>query len=185
MLFSSSAAFFSFPLSLSPLVHESFHLSAYLTSISNHSIEVISDLFIVETRIIHWICFLSVEMDEQLKRLEVLTGRLESVIGHLSSADVNGQSNGNDDLDNSPILRDYHVLLNDSVKPFVVLSQKIGGDLTGMTDHVTRLFDAQQGFLKQAVQSKKPNDQQLMEAIKSQSNEIEAITGIRIHFDDL
>jgi hypothetical protein len=47
-----------------------------------------------------------------------------------------------------------------------------------MNDHVTRLFNAQQQFLKQAIQSQKPNDQQLMEAIKPQSNEIEAITGI-------
>lgn len=126
--------------------------------------------------------FLFLEMDQQLKRLEVLTNRLESVIGHLSSADVNVQSNDNDDLDGSPILRDYQTIVNDSVKPFVTLTQKIGGDLTEMSGHVTRLFNAQQQFLKRAVQSKKPNDQQLMEAIKPQSSEIEAITGI--HFYD-
>jgi hypothetical protein len=121
-------------------------------------------------------------MDDQLKRLEALTNRLESVVGHLSSASVNGQSNGSDDLtnnvDNLPILRDYETLINESVKPFLTVSQKIGGDLTTMNDHVTRLFNAQQQFLKQAIQSQKPNDQQLMEAIKPQSNEIEAITGI-------
>lgn len=125
--------------------------------------------------------FLFLEMDQQLKRLEVLTNRLESVIGHLSSADVNVQSNDNDDLDGSPIVRDYQTIVNDSVKPFVTLTQKIGGDLTEMSGHVTRLFDAQQQFLKRAVQSKKPNDQQLMEAIKPQSSEIEAITGIHLY----
>lgn len=122
-------------------------------------------------------------MDEQLKRLEVLTNRLESVIGHLSSADVNVQSNDNDDLEGSPILRDYQTIINDSVKPFATMTQKIGGDLIEMIGHVTRLFDAQQQFLKRAVQSKKPADQQLMEAIKPQSSEIEAITGI--DFEDI
>lgn len=123
-------------------------------------------------------------MDDQLRRLEAVTNRLESFIGHLSSAGVNGQSNGSDDLANNvdslPILRDYDTIINESVKPFLAASQKIGGDLTIMIDHVTRLFNAQQQFLKQAVQSKQPSDQQLMEAIKPQSSEIEAITGIDI-----
>jgi hypothetical protein len=123
-------------------------------------------------------------MDDQLRRLEVVTNRLESIIGQLSSTGVNSQSNENDDLannvDNLPILHDYDTLINESVKPFLAISQKIGGDLTTMTDHVARLFDAQQQFLRQAVQSKKPDDQQIMKAIKPQSTEIEAITGIYI-----
>ncbi|CAF4250073.1 unnamed protein product, partial [Rotaria magnacalcarata] len=45
-----------------------------------------------------------------------------------------------------------------------------------MSDHVKRLFDAQQQFLRQAVQSTKPNDQKVVEAIKPQSSEIDAIT---------
>ncbi len=122
------------------------------------------------------------EMDDQLRRLETITNRLESFIGQLSSTGVNNQSNGNDNLannvDNLPIIRDYDTLINESVKPFSAMSQKIGGDLTTMSDHVTRLFNAQQRFLRQAVQSKKPSDEQLMEAIKPQSTEIESITGI-------
>jgi hypothetical protein len=118
-------------------------------------------------------------MDDQLRRLEVVTNRLESIIGQLSSPGVNSQSNEND-VDNLPILHDYDTLINESVKPFLAISQKIGGDLTTMTDHVARLFDAQQQFLRQAVQSKKPDDQQIMKAIKPQSTEIEAITGIYI-----
>jgi hypothetical protein len=121
-------------------------------------------------------------MDEQLKRLEALTARLESVVGHLSSAGTNGQSNGNEDLTNNvdslPILHDYEIIINQSVKPFIAVSQKIGGDLITMSEHVTRLFNAQKEFLRQAVQSQKPSDQQLMPAVKPQSNEIEAITGI-------
>jgi hypothetical protein len=122
-------------------------------------------------------------MDDQLKRLEAVTNRLESFISQLSPTGVNSQSNRNDEdpannVDNLPILRDYDILINESVKPFLVISQKIGGDLITMSDHVARLFNAQQQFLRQAVQSKKPNDQQLMEAIKPQSNEIEAITGM-------
>lgn len=117
-------------------------------------------------------------MNEQLNRLEALTNRLESVVNHLSSAGGNGQSNGSDNLDSLPILRDYEILINESVKPFVAVSQKIGGDLITMNEHLTRLFNAQQEFLRQAVQCQKPNDQQLMQAIKPQSNEIEAITGI-------
>jgi len=121
-------------------------------------------------------------MDDQLKRLEAVTNRLESFISQLSPTGVNSQSNRNDDdpannVDNLPILRDYDILINESVKPFLAISQKIGGDLITMSDHVARLFNAQQQFLRQAVQSKKPSDQQLMEAIKPQSNEIEAITG--------
>jgi len=128
-------------------------------------------------------------MDDQLRRLEFVTNRLETIIGQLSSTGVNSPSNGNDDLannvDNLPILRDYGTLINESVKPFLAISQKIGGDLTTMTDHVARLFDAQQQFLRQAVQSKKPDDQQLIKAIKPQSTEIEAITGIYIIYSIL
>ena len=43
----------------------------------------------------------------------------------------------------------------------LAVSRKIGGDLTTMIDHVIRLFNTQQQFLRQAVQSKKPNDQQI------------------------
>lgn len=116
-------------------------------------------------------------MDEQLKRLETLTNRLESVINHLPSISTNGNEESVNQVESAPILRDYEVLINESVKPFLANSQKIGGDLTTMNEHLTRLFQAQQQFLKRAVQSQKPNDQQLMEAIKAQSNEIEAITG--------
>jgi hypothetical protein len=123
-------------------------------------------------------------MEDQLKRLEAITNRLESVVGQISSTGVNGQShvNGGDsanNVDHLPILRDYDTLINESVKPFLANSHKIGGDLTTMSDHVARLFHAQQQFLRQAVQSKKPNDQQIMDAIKPQSSEIEAITSMK------
>lgn len=116
-------------------------------------------------------------MDEQLKRLETLTNRLESVIRQLPA--VNAHENGEtteNNVDSSPVVRDYELLINDSVKPFVAVSQKLGGDLTTINEHLIKLFNAQQQFIKQAVQSQKPNDQQLMDAIKSQSSEIEAIT---------
>ena len=116
-------------------------------------------------------------MDEQLKRLETLTNRLESVIRQLPAVNnthENGEST--DSIDSSPVIRDYESLINDSLKPFIAVSQKIGGDLTTINEYLTRLFNEQQQFLKQAVQSQKPNDQQLMDAIKPQSNEIEAIT---------
>jgi hypothetical protein len=120
-------------------------------------------------------------MDEPLKRLEAVTNQLESIVKTLSSTSPSaaGQSNDStDNIDHLPVIRDYDTLINESVKPFVSLSQKIGGDLTTMSDHVSRLFNAQQQFLRQAVQSKKPADKQLMDAIKPQSNEMEAITGI-------
>ncbi|UJR09793.1 hypothetical protein I4U23_014019 [Adineta vaga] len=119
-------------------------------------------------------------MDDHIKRLEALANRLESATRQLTSASSSNQSNVDDESENNvdrlPIIQDYETLINDSVKPFVTISQKIGGDLTTMTDHVSRLFDAQQQFLRQAVQSKKPADQQLANAIKPQSSEIEAIT---------
>lgn len=124
-------------------------------------------------------------MDDQLKRLENLTNRLESICNQLSSTGTNTQSKASDDTENSvdnlPIIRDYNTLIHDTIKPFVAVSQKIGGDLTTMSDHVTRLFDAQQQFLRQAVQSTKPKDEQINEGIKPQSNEIEAITSMNKH----
>lgn len=126
-------------------------------------------------------------MDDQLKRLEAITNRLEAVAQKISSSSpasstVNGHSNVNngtaDELDHLPILRDYDTIINESVQPFLNSSKKIGGDLTTMTDHVQRLFAAQQAFIKRAAQSKKPNDQQIMEIIKPQSNEIEAISSM-------
>jgi division protein CdvB (Snf7/Vps24/ESCRT-III family) len=170
-------------LSILKLLGICMSLSYSLENVEKFFSHEICDLF-TSAIIIYFIVVL--EMDDQLRRLEAVTNRLESFISQLSSAGVNGQSNGNDDLannvDNLPILRDYDILINESVKPFLNISQKIGGDLTTMNDHVTRLFNAQQQFLRQAVQSKKPSDQQLMEAVKPQSNEIESITGIYIKY---
>jgi hypothetical protein len=122
-------------------------------------------------------------MDDQLKRLEAITNRLESAARQISSAGTNGHSNANGDsannVDRLPILSDYDKLVHESVKPFLASSQKIGGDLTTMSDHVARLFDAQQQFIRQAVQSTKPNDQTIMDAIKPQSSEMEAITSMK------
>lgn len=120
-------------------------------------------------------------MDEELKRLEAVTSRLESFVSRLATTNAGSPSNTGDDsgsnVDQLPIIRDYDTFINESVKPFLAVSQKIGGDLNTMSDHVRRLFEAQQQFIKQAVQSKKPNDQQIKDAIKPQSSEIEAITG--------
>jgi len=120
-------------------------------------------------------------MDDQLKRLEAVTNRLESVARQFSSTSSSNQSNTNDDSENNidhlPVIRDYDTLINESVKPFVAVSQKIGGDLTTMSEYVLQLFNAQQQFLRQAVQSKKPDEKQVMAAFKPQSSEIENITG--------
>jgi len=130
-------------------------------------------------------------MADEIKRLEAVANRFESVVNQLESVarqlsshsgSSSGQSNINDssenNIDHLPVIRDYDTLINESVKPFVTVSQNIGDDLTTMSDHVLRLFNAQQQFLRQAVQSKKPADKQTMDALKPQSNEIEAITGI-------
>lgn len=75
-----------------------------------------------------------------------------------------------------PILRDYNAIINESVASFATISRKIGEELSTMIVHVTRLFNAQREFLRQALQMKKPtNDQQITELIKPQSNEIETI----------
>jgi hypothetical protein len=121
-------------------------------------------------------------MDDQLKRLEAITNRLEAVVSRISTPNVNGHSNGSDgpasDIGHLPILRDYDTIVNESLKPFLAISAKIGGDLTTMNDHVARLFELQQQFIKQAVQSKKPDEQQITELIKPQLREMEAITGL-------
>jgi hypothetical protein len=80
--------------------------------------------------------------------------------------------------DNSPVLKDYAAIINDSLAPFIATSRKIGGDLPKMVDHVTNLFNVQRQFVQKAIQTKKPsNDQQIQELIKPQSTEIEAICG--------
>ncbi len=80
--------------------------------------------------------------------------------------------------DNLPVLRDYNAIVNDTLTSFAAVSRKIGGELPTMIDHVKSLFDAQQEFIRKAIQSKKPaNDQQIQDLIKPQSTEIEAICG--------
>ncbi len=80
--------------------------------------------------------------------------------------------------DNLPVLRDYNAIINDALASFVTVSRKIGGELPTMVDYVTHLFDAQRQFIRKAIQSKKPaNDQQIQELIKPQSTDIEAICG--------
>jgi hypothetical protein len=116
-------------------------------------------------------------MSSDVKRLENLNRRLESVANHLQPS-INQKGSSNDNVDSLPILRDYNAILNGSLASFVNLSRKIGGELVPMMDHVMRLFNRQKEFLQQAIQTKKPaNDQQISELIKPQSNEIEAIVG--------
>lgn len=80
--------------------------------------------------------------------------------------------------DNLPVLREYNAIISGTLKTFVTISQKIGGELSTMTDHVTRLFNAQQKFIQKAIQSQKPaNDLEMQTLIKPQSTEIEAICG--------
>ena len=80
--------------------------------------------------------------------------------------------------ENSPVLKEYSAIVNDSLASFATVSRKIGGELPKMVDHVTRLFNAQRQFIQKAVQTKKPtNDQQIQELVKPQSTEIEAICG--------
>ena len=105
-------------------------------------------------------------MDSHVKRLNHINNRLETVANHFQPSN------------DGPILRDYQSILTNSLATFVSLSTKIGGDLTTMIEHVQRLFNLQNDFLRQAIQMKKPtNDQQISELIKPQSNEIEAIVG--------
>lgn len=83
-----------------------------------------------------------------------------------------------DATDNLPVVQDYNTIISDTLASFLAVSRKIGGDLPAMVDHVSRLFDAQRQFIRKAIQSKKPtNDQQIQELIKPQSTEIEAICG--------
>jgi hypothetical protein len=80
--------------------------------------------------------------------------------------------------ENLPVLREYSTIVDSTLASFVTLSRKIGGELPTMIDHLTRLFEAQRQFIRHAIQSKKPtNDQQLQELVKPQSTEIEAICG--------
>ncbi|CAF1047788.1 unnamed protein product [Rotaria sordida] len=119
-------------------------------------------------------------MDSHVKRFDNLNNRLESVANQLQSSvgktGTGHKNSSNENLDNLPVLRDYNAIINDSFASFVTMSRKIGGELSITIDHVTRLFDAQREFLRQAIQIKKPtNDQQIAELIKPQSNEIETI----------
>ena len=80
-------------------------------------------------------------------------------------------------------MRDYGAVLAGSLASFVTLSRKIGGELPTMVDHVTKLFSAQQQFLRQALQTKKPaTDQEIAALIKPQSAIIETICGQSVIF---
>ncbi|CAF3718779.1 unnamed protein product [Rotaria socialis] len=119
-------------------------------------------------------------MDTSVKRLDNLNIRLESVANNLQSSSgktgTSHKNSSNEHVDNLPVLRDYNAIINDSLASFVTHSRKIGGEVSIMIDHVARLFVAQQEFLRQAIQTKKPtNNQQIAEFVKPQSNEIETI----------
>ena len=121
-------------------------------------------------------------MDLPVKRLDNLNTRLESAANNLQSSTskigTSHKNSSNENLDNLPVLRDYNSIINDSLMSFETHSRKIGGEVSIMIDHVTRLFIAQREFLRQAIQTKKPvNNQQIAELVKPQSNEIETIAG--------
>src|SRR5438046_1612143 len=103
-------------------------------------------------------------MDSHVKRLDKINNRLESVATHMQSSigktGVNQKNSSNENLDNLPILRDYNIIINDSLTSFVILSRKIGGELSLMIDHVIRLFNIQKEFIRQAIQMKKPTNDQ-------------------------
>ncbi|UJR23568.1 hypothetical protein I4U23_026556 [Adineta vaga] len=116
-------------------------------------------------------------MDSHVKRFDHLNNRLDSVANDLQ-ASVGKSKSTNDQIDYLPVLRDYNTIVNESLATFVTTSRKIGGELSTMIDHLVRLFDAQRAFLRLAIQTKKPtNEQQIIDLIKPQSMEIEAIVG--------
>ena len=67
------------------------------------------------------------KMHNLLKRLEVLTNRLELVAHQFSSSFAHDQSNANDNsidsIDYLLILRDYDILIEQSIKPSITVSQ--------------------------------------------------------------
>ena len=108
-------------------------------------------------------------------RLDAVANRFQSYVGRTSTGH---KDCSNDNIENLPVLRDYNTIINESMTSFVALSCKIGGELSTITAHVTRLFNAQREFLRHAIQINKPaTDQQVTELIKPQSNEIETIIG--------
>ncbi|CAF0748087.1 unnamed protein product [Adineta ricciae] len=120
-------------------------------------------------------------MNTHVKRLDHLNNRLDSVANTLQSpsgrtGSTNVKHSSDDRVDALPVLREYNTIINETLAPFVTTSRKIGGELITMVDHLTRLFDAQRTFLRTAVQTKKPtNDEQTINLVKPQSTEIEAI----------
>ena len=123
-------------------------------------------------------------MDTHVRRFDALNQRSTSGVhqtpssNYKHSADHSSSSSSTSHLDTVPIIRDYDSIIHGSLHTFVELSRKIGSELSTLTGHVTRLFNAQKEFLRYAIMNRKPtSDQHIAEIIKPQSNEIEAICG--------
>ncbi|CAF1439179.1 unnamed protein product, partial [Didymodactylos carnosus] len=120
-----------------------------------------------------------------IKRLEDVTSRLESVANKFGvSAGGNNSSltrnSVGSHIDNLPIIQDYSAIIDGSLKQFLQLSTKLNGDLKELNDHLLKLFNLQRIFIQYVIQCKKPtNEQEFREAIKSMSNEIQAIQSHR------
>jgi len=123
-----------------------------------------------------------------LKRLEVVTARLENVEKQLASGATAGGSfsgapggapAGGDDGEVSASVQDYDQLISEHIVPLGKSTQTIGNDeLKAQVALVEKAINAQRQFLVVASKSKKPDDatlQKLLEATTKLMTEVGAI----------
>jgi len=94
-------------------------------------------------------------LEALIARLEVATTRLESLTA--GSGSGAGASAGGDGS-SAEFVEEYEVILNGSLKNYLDLSAKIGGEVNEQAAMVERAFRAQRAFLVIVSKSKNPND---------------------------
>lgn len=116
-----------------------------------------------------------------VSRLEAITSRLENVEKTLASGGAPSTTGGTSGSSGSTSasVEEYDALINQFIKPYVELSQKIDKDVNDQAQLVLQAVNAQKAMLAIAAASKKPSDADFQKLLKPTSDLMAKIVAIK------
>ncbi|XP_078585473.1 adenylyl cyclase-associated protein 2-like isoform X5 [Branchiostoma floridae x Branchiostoma japonicum] len=114
-----------------------------------------------------------------VKRLEVVTSRLEAVAGSGGSGGSADVSVAEDSGSLAPFVKEYDEILSGVFAKVVSLSQEIGGDLSKQVVMVKEAFQAQREFIVQVAKCKEPSQDVLQKMLQPTAVCLTAVQSFR------
>jgi len=114
-------------------------------------------------------------LDAAIARLSAIVSRIEAVSAR---GPVSGGSSGGSSS-NAAAVADFAVYVDDVVKPFLAISDKIGDDVQKLGGLVLAAINAEKDLIEKASKSKKPSQADLQNLLGPLSGAINEVTNFR------